>query len=102
MFAACRAWYIVIFDEVHHLFLRPSVYRALKFNTVLLAEIFDDLICTETFVTFLTVHQRVREASQMSGCNPCLRIHQDRTVNTYIVWGFLNKFLPPCTFYVIL
>ena len=52
MFAACRAWYIVIFDEVHHLFLRPSVYRALKFNAILLAEVFNDLICAETFMTF--------------------------------------------------
>ena len=101
MFAACRAWYIVIFNEVHHFFLRPSIYRALQFNSVLLAEILNDLVCAETLMTFLTVHQRVREASQMSGCNPCLRVHQDCTVNADILGVFLNKFLPPCFFHVV-
>ena len=69
---------------------------------MLMCIIFNDLICTETFVTFLTVHQRITESSQMSGSDPCLRIHQDRTVNTYVVRVLLYKFLPPCSLYVVL
>ena len=47
--------------------------------------ILDQLVCAETLFTALTVHQRIREAAQMSGSYPCLRIHQDRAVNTYVV-----------------
>ena len=32
----------------------------------------------------------------------CLWIHKDGTVNTYVVRVFLNEFLPPCSFYVVL
>ena len=88
-------------DEILHLFLGPAVYRALKCNVVLLAVVLDNLVCTETLVAFFTVHKRIGEAAKMSGSDPGLRVHQNGTVNTYIVWRFLNEFLPPCTLYVI-
>ena len=92
----------MLFDEILHLFLRPSVYRALKLNAVLLAVVLDDLVCAETLMALFTIHKRIREASQMSGCDPGLRVHQDGTVNTYVVRRLLNEFLPPCALYVIL
>ena len=70
-------------------------------NVVLLAVVLDNLVCTETLVAFFTVHKRIGEAAKMSGSDPGLRVHQNGTVNTYIVWRFLNEFLPPCTLYVI-
>ena len=33
---------------------------------------FYDLICTKSFMTFLTVHQRIGKAAQMSAGYPCL------------------------------
>jgi hypothetical protein len=53
-------------------------------------------------VAFLTVHKRIGERAQMSGRDPCLRIHEDSAVKTNVVWIFLNEFLPPCLLYVIL
>ena len=102
MFSAGRTWNLMLFDEITHLFLCPSIDRAFQCNVFLIAEIFDQLICTETLMTFFTVHQRIRKASEMSGCYPGLRIHQDRTVNTYVVWILCDEFLPPCLFYIVL
>ena len=92
----------MLFDKVHHLLLRPCIHTAFNRNPMLSTIILDQFICTETLMTFFTVHQRIRKSTQMAGSHPCLRIHKNRTVHTYIVWRFLNKFLPPCTFYVIL
>ena len=38
----------------------------------------------------------------MSAGYPCLGIHQDRTVHTYIIGALLNKLLPPCLFHIVL
>ena len=94
-------WNLFFLDKLSHLLLRPCIYSPFQLNAILCTVIFDDLVCTETLMTFFTVHQRIRKATQMSGCHPCLRIHQNRTVYTNIIWRFLNKFLPPCSFYVI-
>ena len=102
MLAAGRTRNFVILDEVHHLLLGPCIYASFDRNVMLSAEILDQLVCTETLVAFLTVHQRIGESAKMAGCYPCLRIHQDCTVYTDIVRGFLNKFLPPCALYVVL
>ena len=92
----------MIIDKIHHLFFGPSVHRAaLNLHAVFIHIIFDDLICAETFVALFTVHQRVGKPAQMSGSNPGLRIHKYRTVHTYIIRAFLNKFLPPCFFYIV-
>ena len=82
MLAAGRAGNLIIFDKLHHLFLTPAVYRASQINIVLLRIIFDDLICTETLVAFLTVHQRIGKAAQMAAGHPCLRVHENGAVNT--------------------
>ena len=102
MLAAGRAGNLMLLDEILHLFLAPAVYTAFDGNTVLLTEILDQLIRTETLMTFLTIHQRIRETAQMSAGYPCLGIHQDRTVHTYIIGALLNKLLPPCLFHIVL
>ena len=91
----------MLIDELHHLLMGPGVYAFLDLNPMLFRIIFNQFICTETLLTLFTVHQRVAEVPKMSGSDPCLRIHQDCTVYTDIVRIFLNKFLPPCFFYVI-
>ena len=93
----------MLFNKVFHLFLRPCIYAAaFDFDAFFLTEILDQFICTETLMAFLTVHQRIGKSAEMTGSYPCLWVHQDRTVNADIVRRFLNKFLPPCTFYIIL
>ena len=101
MLAAGRAGNIMLLDEILHLFLAPCVYTAFDGNAVLLAEILDQFVCTETLVAFLTIHQRIGETAQMSAGYPGLGVHQDRTVHTYIVRALLYKFLPPCLFHII-
>ena len=53
-------------------------------------------------MTLFAVHQRIGETSQMSGCYPRLRIHQDRAVYTHIIFIVLYKLLPPGLLDVIL
>ena len=50
---------IVFLDEIHHFFLTPCIYCFFQGNTVFAAEIFYQLVCTMTFMTFLTIHQRI-------------------------------------------
>ena len=38
----------------------------------------------------------------MTGCYPYLGIHQDSTVNTYVVGILLYKLLPPCSLDIVL
>ena len=98
MLAAARTADVIVINVLFHLLLGPAVYRTLDLDVVLCHIVLDELICTETLFTALAVHQRVREAAQMSGCHPCLGVHENRTVYTYVVRAFLNKLLPPCTF----
>ena len=102
MFSTGRARYLMLFNESSHLFLAPCIYAFFQCASFFCTEIFDDLICTETLMAFFTVHQRIRESTQMTGSYPCLRIHQDCTVHTYIVRIFLDELFPPCSFYIVL
>ena len=99
--AAARTRNLMLIDEIHHLLMRPCVYAFFQLNPVFCRIIFNQFICTETLLTLFTVHQRVTEVSEMSGSNPCLRIHQNRTVYADIVRIFLNKFLPPCFLHIV-
>ena len=92
----------MLLDEVLHLFLGPCVYAAaFDFNAFFLTEVFDQLVCTETLVALFTVHQRIGKSAEMTGSYPCLRVHQDRTVNAYVVRALHDEFLPPCFFHVV-
>ena len=101
MLSTCRTWNLILIDKVLHLLLCPCIYRTIQFNVILCTIIFDDFIRTETLVTLFTIHQRITESSEMSTCDPCLWVHKDRTVHTYIERRFLNEFLPPCFFYIV-
>ena len=63
--------------------------------------ILNQFVCAESLFTLLTVHQRVRESSQMSAGNPCLGIHQNSTVNAYVVGALHDELLPPGFLYII-
>ena len=101
MLSAGRTANIFLFNKVLHLFLRPGVYRTFNLDMILCQVVFDQFVSAETLLTCLTVHQGIRKAAQMTRSNPGLGIHQNRTVNTYVVGAFLNKFLPPCFLYIV-
>ena len=101
MFAAAWAGNLMLFDKFHHLFLRPGIYASFNLDPMLCTVVLDQLICTETLMALLTVHQRIRKSAQVTRSYPCLRIHKNRTVYAYIVGRLLNKFLPPRSFYVV-
>ena len=75
MFAASRTGNVMFLDKIFHLLLAPAVHGTVKRHALLCNIVFYDLIRTESFMTFLTIHQRIGEAAQMSAGNPCLRIH---------------------------
>ena len=102
MLAAGRARYVVLVDEIGHLLLRKCIDRLWQLNALLLTVILDQLVCTETLMALLTVHQRICKSAKMSGCHPGLRIHQNRTVDADIVRILCDEFLPPRFFYIIL
>ena len=85
-----------------HLLLGPGIHRTLRRNLIFLHIIFNQLIRTETGLTALAIHQRIRKASQVSGSHPSLGVHKNRTVHTYIVGILLYKLLPPGTLYIVL
>ena len=100
--SAGRARDLMFFNKGSHLLLGPSVHRAFQLDPFFFAVVFDQFICTETLMALLAVHQRVAESSQMSGSHPCLRVHQDRAVNAYIVRILLHELFPPRSFYIVL
>ena len=102
MLAAGRTWNLVFLNELHHLLLAPGIHAALNGDPFFGTEILNDLIRAETLMTLFTVHQRIGKTAQMTGGHPCLRVHQDRAVHTYIVGAFHNKLFPPGLFHIIL
>ena len=102
MLAAGRAGNAVLSDEIHHLFLAPAVHGTAEVDAVFLGKVLDQLVRAEPFMTFLTVHQRVGEASQMTAGHPGLRIHQNGAVHAHIIPVPRDELLPPGLFYVIL
>ena len=59
MFAAGGAGNLVLVDEALHLFLAPGIHGILQLDIVVCTEVLDKLVCTETLMAFLTVHQRI-------------------------------------------
>ena len=102
MLTAGRARNLMLFYIGFHLLVAPSVNAVSDIQPIRMCIFFNHLICTETLVAFLAVHQRIAESSQMPAGYPCLRIHQYCTVHTYIIRGFLNELLPPCLLYIVL
>ena len=102
MFSAGRTWNIILFDICFHLLMAPAINTVSNIQSMFMGIIFNHLIRAETLVTFFTIHQRITESSQMSASNPCLWIHQNCTIHTYIIWRLLYKLLPPCSLYIVL
>lgn len=96
MLAAGGAGDIVFLDKIFHFFLRKSVDGLFESFARLFAVILDKLVCAEALLTFAAVHERVGKAAEVTRSNPCLRIHENGRIKTYIVGAFGDEFLPPC------
>ena len=86
MLATRRAEDVVVLDELLHLRLRERVYRLRKLHAVFREVILYELVRSETLVAFAAVHQRIREAGEVTGRDPRLRVHEDRRVKPYVVF----------------
>ena len=93
--AAVRAGNLLFPNVVHHLLVAPA-------GRVGAVEVLDEVVGTVSGLAGLAVHERVREAAQMTGSHPCLRIHDDGSVQSHIIRGFLHELLPPGTLDVVL
>ena len=71
---------LMLVDVRFHLCLGEGIHGLFQRNTVFGAVVLNELVCTEAFVAFAAIHQRIGKPAQMSGCDPGLRIHQDRGV----------------------
>ena len=95
MLSARRTGDIFLCDKFLHIGIGPGIHRTLKRNAVFRTELLYQLICTKTLMAFFTIHQRIRKTGKMTGGNPSLRIHQNRTIDSHIILGLLHKLLPP-------
>ena len=92
--AAVGARDLVLIDIGLHLLVGPA-------GRVFAGRVLDQLIRAVTGLAVLAVHQRVREAADMAGSNPGGRVHQDRRVQTDVVWALLHELLAPRGFDVV-
>ncbi len=92
---------IVVLNKILHFLLRKCVDGLRKNVTGLAAPVLDELIGTETLLTFLTVHKRIGKSCKVTRCNPGLRVHKDSSVKTYVILVFLNELFPPSTLDVV-
>ena len=81
-------------DVVHHFFIRPA-------SRICTVKVFNQVICSVASLAGFAVHERVREATEVTGSDPSLWIHQNGTVQTDIIGAFLNELLPPSPFDII-
>ena len=100
--AAGRACDLMLINECLHLSLAERINTLAEIVVVLSTPVLNYLVGTETLLALLAVHQRIREAANMTRSNPGHRVHQDRGVKTYIVLALLHKFLAPCCLDVVL
>ena len=98
--SAVRATDTVFLDVSAHFIVRPTC--RVNVEAVLESIVFDELVSSVTALTYLTVHKRVRESAKVTGCNPCLGIHDDSRVKTYVVGALCYELLPPCLLNVVL
>ncbi len=95
LLAAVGAYDIVLLDVVHHLLIGPA-------GNVCAVEILNEIVSTVTSLALLAVHERIREAADMTGSHPCLGIHENSGVKTNVVLVLLNELLQPCVLDVVL
>ena len=92
----------MLVDEFLHIFIGPSIHGSFQSDAVLGCKILDQVVRAETLVTLAAIHQRIRKAAQVSGCHPCLGVHQNRTVNAHVVGVLLDELFPPSALDIVL
>ena len=95
LLAALGALDIMLVNVVEHLLICPAC-------NVCAVKILDELVCTVTGLALLAVHERVGEAADVTGSHPCLGVHKDSGVKTYVVGALLNELLLPSSFDIVL
>ena len=95
MLAAVGTSYVVLFYIVEHFLIRPAVGGNAR-------RVLYELIGSESGLTLLTVHKRIRKAAHVSGRHPRFGVHQDRRVESHVVRALLDEFFPPRLFDVVL
>ena len=95
MLAAVGTGDLVLVDVVGHLLVAPA-------RDVCAVEVLNKVVGAVTGLALLAVHEGVGEAANVTRCDPCLRIHQDRRVKTDVVLVLLNELLEPRCLDVVL
>ena len=93
---------LMLCHESGHLFLAEGVDGLGQLEAVLFTPLLNELVSAEAFLTFLAVHEGVREAAQMAGSDPGLGVHEDGGVQTHVVGVLLDELLPPSLLDVVL
>ena len=92
--AAVWAGDLLFPDVVHHLLVGPA-------GRIGAVKVLDEVVGTVSGLTGLAVHQRIGETAQVTGCHPCLRIHDNGGIQSHVIRGFLDELFPPCTLDVV-
>ena len=97
MLAAHRAHDVLMLcDESIHFVKAHGIHVHLG---VLLA---DQLVGAVACLAGAAVQQGVREAGDVAGGHPGLRVHDDGCIQTHIIGALLHEFLQPCLFDIVL
>ena len=87
------------FDKGHHFLVAPC--SRIVICIVFCRIVFNQLVRTVSGFTNFTIHERIGKSTQMSGCHPSLRIHQNGAVQPHIIRTFLDEFFPPRVFDIV-
>ena len=97
--SAVGAGNVIFLDIFAHLIACPAVRVDIKSLFVYI--VLNKLIRAMTATANLTVHKGIGKSCKMSRCYPCLGVHNNCAVKTYVIGRFLNEFLPPSLFNVV-
>ena len=91
MLSAAWTRNVLFLDVICHLLVCPAC-------NVSAVKILDEIVGSVSCLTLLAVHKRIGETAEVTRCHPCLRVHKDSGIKTYVVLVLLNEFLSPRCF----
>ena len=101
MAAAYRTGNVVFPDICDHLLRAHALYGYVLF-AVLLVPVLYDIVSSLSCLALLAVDKGIRETAYVTGCHPCLGVHDDSGIETYVIRALLHELLPPCGLDVVL
>ncbi len=92
----------ILLSDVSDEIVRLHTFNGYVGYIVLLVPVLNEVVGSLSCLALLAVDQRIGETAYVAGCFPCSGVHDDGSVETYVIRALLNELLPPCCLYVVL